>query len=169
MKKKNAVGIILFLLLHSLLFSCKLQSDNRPEDVNPTKVVTYIRIVGFMPSEIRNTIIYEYKKNSDFHDEIKAIPLKVISHGKNYVDVYSVDSLCVLNDWLLIVNDSVIYKITEQEVEPVPHATTLSIHWVNSIKTYNINGIDNTLNMIATKKSDGITMKTDTIQIKHKQ
>ena len=77
--------------------------------------------------------------------------------------MYSNDSLCVLNDWLLIVNDSIIYKITEQEVEPVPHATTLSVHWVNSIKTYKINGVDKTLNMIAIKKSDDITIKTDTI------
>lgn len=163
MKKKNGVEIVLFVLLHLLLFSCKLQSDNRSEDVNPEKVETYIRIRGFISSEIRNVAIYEYKKKSDFHDEIKAIPLKVISHGKNYVDVYSNDSLCVLNDWLLIVNDSIIYKITEQEVEPVPRATTLSVHWVNSIKNYKINGVDKTLNMIAIKKSDGITIKTDTI------
>ena len=105
---------------------------NQPNDVNSLKVRTYISAKGFKNSEIKEIHIYEYRKDTEFSLLLREIP---VTEFWNY-GIEGKDSLSIMTDWMIVINDTISYRITEQKAE----IQLAGKYWENRIVSYVING-----------------------------
>ena len=125
------------LILLFVFFCYTINSPyNHPSSVDSYKIRTVISTIGFEEYEINDIHLYEFKKDTDFSSLVHEIPLTEFRVRERFYGYESSDSLSVMFDWLITVNDTIVYRITEQKTEK----RLVGKMWENYITSYVLNG-----------------------------
>lgn len=125
------------LILLFVFFCYTINSPyNHPSSVDSYKIRTVISTIGFEEYEINDIHLYEFKKDTDFSSLVHEIPLTEFRVRERFYGYESSDSLSVMFDWLITVNDTIVYRITEQKTEK----RLVGKMWENCITSYVLNG-----------------------------